>query len=124
MFTHSHNSIKGLSDHGDCVQLIDYTWLHLINGSNYAKIPGKEQLVIKMIDNMEKHQAARRRRGGRKKEDLEVERRDVLRAQARYGISEDGHSTAAKEASKGEMVTGVKARRAESAKERKQSFRQ
>ena len=40
--------------HGDCVQLIDHTWLHLINGSNCAKIPGKEELVIKMINNIDK----------------------------------------------------------------------
>ncbi len=40
--------------HGDCVQLIDRTWLHLINGSNCAKIPGKEQRVNKMIDNIDK----------------------------------------------------------------------
>ena len=40
--------------HGDCVQLIDRTWLHLINGSNCARIPGKEQLVNKMIDNIVK----------------------------------------------------------------------
>ena len=40
--------------HGDCVQLIDHKWLHLINGSNYAKIPGKEKLVNKMIDNIER----------------------------------------------------------------------
>ena len=40
--------------HGDCVQLIDHAWLHFINGSNYAKIPGKEKLVEKMIDNIEK----------------------------------------------------------------------
>lgn len=43
---------------GDCVQPIDHTWLHLINGSNYAKIPGKEQLVNKMIDNIDKLYAA------------------------------------------------------------------
>lgn len=40
--------------HGDCVQLIDNKWLHFINGSNCAKIPGKEKLVDKMIDNLEK----------------------------------------------------------------------
>ena len=40
--------------HGDCVQLIDSKWLHFINGSNCAKIPGKEKLVDKMIDNIEK----------------------------------------------------------------------
>lgn len=50
---------KGLTDyediyHGDCVQLIDGKWLHFINGSNCAKIPGKEKLIDKMIDNIEK----------------------------------------------------------------------
>ena len=40
--------------HGDSVQLIDNKWLHFINGSNCAKIPGKEKLVDKMIDNIEK----------------------------------------------------------------------
>lgn len=50
---------KGLSTHndiyhGDCVQLIDQKWLHLVNGSNYAKNPGKEDLVNKMIDNLDK----------------------------------------------------------------------
>lgn len=49
---------KGLTSnddiyHGDCVQLIDHTWLHFINGSNYAKIQGKEKLVNKMIDKIE-----------------------------------------------------------------------
>lgn len=39
--------------HGDCIQTIDHAWLHLINGSNYAKIPGKENLVNKMIDRIE-----------------------------------------------------------------------
>lgn len=49
-------SMKAYDDiyHGDCVQLIDDVWLHFINGSNYAKIPGKEKLVDKMIDNIEK----------------------------------------------------------------------
>ena len=50
---------KGLTDyediyHSDCVQLIDGKWLHFINGSNCAKIPGKEKLVDKMLDNIEK----------------------------------------------------------------------
>lgn len=40
--------------HGDCVQLIDNKWIHFINGSNCAKIPGKEKLVDKMLDNIEK----------------------------------------------------------------------
>lgn len=39
--------------HGDCVQLIDHQWLHFINGSNCAKIPGKEKLVNKMIDKID-----------------------------------------------------------------------
>lgn len=46
----THNDIY----HGDCVQLIDQMWLHLVNGSNYAKIPGKEDLVNKMIDNLDR----------------------------------------------------------------------
>ena len=50
---------NGLTDyediyHSDCVQLIDGKWLHFINGSNCAKIPGKEKLVDKMLDNIEK----------------------------------------------------------------------
>lgn len=40
--------------HGDCVQLIDNKWLHFINGSNCAKIPGKDKLVDKMLDNIER----------------------------------------------------------------------
>ena len=40
--------------HGDCVQLIDNKWLHFINGSNCAKIPGKDKLVNTMIDNIDK----------------------------------------------------------------------
>lgn len=48
--------LKAYNDiyHGDCVQLIDHKWLHFINGSNCAKIPGKDKLVDKMIDNIEK----------------------------------------------------------------------
>lgn len=49
--------------HGDCVQLIDYKWLHFINGSNCAKIPGKEKLVDKMIDNIEKLYAEMKEEG-------------------------------------------------------------
>lgn len=40
--------------HGDCVQLIDHTWLHLINGSNCARIPGKAALVNRMIEDLER----------------------------------------------------------------------
>ena len=39
--------------HGDCIQYIDHAWLHLINGSNCAKIPGKEKFVNKMIDRID-----------------------------------------------------------------------
>ena len=39
--------------HGDCIQVIDHAWLHFINGSNCAKISGKEKLVNKMINRME-----------------------------------------------------------------------
>ena len=49
--------------HGDCVQLIDGKWLHFINGSNCAKIPGKENLVEKMIDNIEKLYLEMKREG-------------------------------------------------------------
>lgn len=40
--------------HGDCVQLIDHKWLHLINGSNCAGIPGKEALVSRMIEELDR----------------------------------------------------------------------
>lgn len=47
---HSHNDIY----HGDCIQYIDHTWLHIINGSNCAHIQGKEKFVDYIIDNLEK----------------------------------------------------------------------
>lgn len=31
--------------HGDCIQVIDNVWLHLINGSNYARIKGKDDFI-------------------------------------------------------------------------------
>ena len=40
--------------HGDCLQYIDNAWLHIINGSNCAHIPGKEQYVDYILDNLEK----------------------------------------------------------------------
>ena len=35
--------LKSYNDiyHGDCIQIIDNAWLHIINGSNYAHINGK-----------------------------------------------------------------------------------
>ncbi len=39
--------------HSDCIQYIDYSWLHIINGSNCAHIPGKEKLVDEVIDHID-----------------------------------------------------------------------
>ncbi len=39
--------------HSDSLQLIDEKWLHLINGSNCAKVPGKEDTVNHILENME-----------------------------------------------------------------------
>lgn len=47
---HRHDEIY----HGDCLQYIDHTWLHIINGSNCAHIPGKEEYIDYVIDNLEK----------------------------------------------------------------------
>jgi hypothetical protein len=41
--------------HGDCLQYIDHAWLHIINGSNCAHIPGKEEYVDYVLDNLEKY---------------------------------------------------------------------
>lgn len=35
--------------HNDYVQIIDDAWLHLINGSNYAKIEGKDDFIKKTL---------------------------------------------------------------------------
>lgn len=42
--------------HGDCIQIIDNSWMHIINGSNYARIPGKENLVSDILQNLIKNQ--------------------------------------------------------------------
>lgn len=47
---HKHNDIY----HGDCLQYINHTWLHIINGSNCAHIRGKEEFVDYVIDHLEK----------------------------------------------------------------------
>lgn len=39
---------------GDCVELIDESWMHLINGSNYAKIVGKEEHLNTILDNFDR----------------------------------------------------------------------
>lgn len=31
--------------HSDYIQTVDESWLHIINGSNYANIPGKEDMI-------------------------------------------------------------------------------
>lgn len=38
--------------HSDCIQIIDDKWIHLINGSNCANIPGKEEIVDKLLENL------------------------------------------------------------------------
>lgn len=48
---------KGLSVwndvyHCDCIQMIDDCWLHIINGSNYCHLPGKDATIKKIIDNI------------------------------------------------------------------------
>ena len=35
--------------HSDYIQIVDESWLHLINGSNYAKIPGKEDMISRIL---------------------------------------------------------------------------
>ncbi|GAB6976056.1 hypothetical protein JCM15124A_09630 [Prevotella falsenii] len=49
--------LKSYNDiyHGDCIQIIDNAWLHIINGSNYAHINGKEQTVKEVIENIKKY---------------------------------------------------------------------
>ena len=38
--------------HADFIQIIDRAWLHIINGSNYAKTPDKENDVAKILHNI------------------------------------------------------------------------
>lgn len=35
--------------HADCVQRIDGAWLHIVNGSNYARLAGKEETVASIL---------------------------------------------------------------------------
>ncbi len=44
----SHDDIY----HGDCVQMIDGTWLHLVNGSNYSKIVATQKKLDWMRERM------------------------------------------------------------------------
>ena len=41
--------------HGDCIQIIDDSWLHIINGSNYAHINGKEETIKDILDNIKEY---------------------------------------------------------------------
>lgn len=49
---------EGIRDvyHGDCIQRVDIAWLHIINGSNYAHVKGKEGTVIDIIGNIGRFQ--------------------------------------------------------------------
>ena len=35
--------------HSDYIQVVDESWLHIINGSNYANIPGKEDMIHQIL---------------------------------------------------------------------------
>ena len=35
--------------HSDYIQIVDKSWLHIINGSNYANIPGKEEMIYQVL---------------------------------------------------------------------------
>lgn len=42
--------------HGDCIQIIDKQWMHLVNGSNYANVDGmnpKTQKMLSILSEME-----------------------------------------------------------------------
>lgn len=45
----THNDIY----HSDCIQLIDKAWIHIVNGSNYAHIKGKEEMVSLMLEKIQ-----------------------------------------------------------------------
>ena len=38
--------------HSDYIQIVDESWLHLINGSNYANIPGKEDMINHVLSDI------------------------------------------------------------------------
>ena len=39
--------------HADCIQRIDNAWIHIINGSNYAKLKGKEKMVKRVLEKVD-----------------------------------------------------------------------
>lgn len=46
---HTYNDIY----HSDCIQLIDKAWIHIVNGSNYAHIKGKEAMVNQLLEKIQ-----------------------------------------------------------------------
>lgn len=40
--------------HRDCIQVVDDRWVHLINGSNYARLKGKEELMERVLRKINK----------------------------------------------------------------------
>lgn len=39
--------------HRDCFQIIDKAWIHLINGSNYARLKGKEEIMQNVLNHLD-----------------------------------------------------------------------
>lgn len=60
---HSNNLDQYGQYHADFIQIIDHTWLHIINGSNYEKIEGKENDVVKILHNIPKIQERLKKEG-------------------------------------------------------------
>ena len=55
--TWRHKLTQGLSRrcdiyHSDYLQSVDNAWLHLINGANYANIPGKEDTISQILSSI------------------------------------------------------------------------
>lgn len=48
--------------HADCIQRIDNAWIHIINGSNYAKSKGKEKMVKKVLEEIDNIEDSTKRR--------------------------------------------------------------
>lgn len=45
--------------HADCIQRIDNAWIHIINGSNYAKLKGKEKMVKRVLEKVDDNENER-----------------------------------------------------------------
>lgn len=46
--------------HTDCIQRIDNAWIHIINGSNYAKLKGKEKMVKRVLEKVDDNENDKR----------------------------------------------------------------